>query len=53
MGHQSLLAGDKGSRLESSSRELMAAARQARAEALYNMISGLVRRLHSIVGILG
>ncbi len=51
MEHQGLLAAGNGSLLKSSSREVMAVARQARAEVLYSMISGIGRRLRSTVAI--
>ncbi len=49
MEHQGLLQAGNGSLLKPSSRELMAEARQARAEALRSVMSGLGRRLRSIV----
>ncbi len=51
MEHQSPDSMGKGPYLKSSSRELMAAARQARAESLRGMIWGLGRRLRSSIAI--
>ena len=51
MEHQGLLARGEKSRLKPSSRELMAEARQARAEALRSMISAIGRHLRSTIAI--
>ncbi len=46
---QRLLSAATGSRVKSSSRKVMAAARQARAEAVRDMISALVCRLRRLI----